>query len=428
MAKCQLTITLNEPDRIYREGDTIRGTVQVQVDQAVHCKGLDVETSWKTHGRGNVDSDVIQSKTVFTGDWRAGETLEYPFELETAGWPPTYFGHHINVEHCVNARAKIPWAFDPKASETIRIAASQNPESSPRSKIASKITSGCIIAFIILSFFGFGMLIVATVFESAIGAAIIGAMGACLGAVFLVRHFMIQWTLGIPDCQFESLSVCQGDSLRGALSVTPKRNCKVNGITVKVIASESATSGSGTNRTTRYHTVFEQTIQIESGDRLLAGQTRRFDIECSVPEDAAPSFDLGDNQLNWTATTRIDVPRWPDWKNVQPFAVIPSGSVTQPPPQPSAIPPAQRKNVAEGITFAETVKHLWSVRDDAASRDVLVEATTGMTFNIEAIIERRLLYSGDGKQNVYANGHAVWARFPAPELPLILYVPHDWGR
>ncbi len=56
---------------------------------------------------------------------------------------------------------------------------------------------------------------------------------------------------------------------------------------------------------------------------------------------------------------------------------------------------------------------------------MLVEAVAGLSFTMEAIVERRLLYSGDDDPHVFQDGYAVWAHYPEPPLPLVLYVPHQ---
>ena len=69
MAKCDLLVELDEPNRVYRSGDKVEGTVHVTVDADVKCSGLVLSTGWKTHGRGNVTSGKVDEVTVFSGEW-----------------------------------------------------------------------------------------------------------------------------------------------------------------------------------------------------------------------------------------------------------------------------------------------------------------------------------------------------------------------
>ena len=117
MAKCDLSIELDDPKSVHPGGGKITGVVRVDVDKNVSTKGLIVSSGWETHGRGNVASGEFDSKTLFTGDWHAGDKLEYRFELPIGDWPPSYHGNYLNIDHCVKVRAKIPWGFDPKATQ-----------------------------------------------------------------------------------------------------------------------------------------------------------------------------------------------------------------------------------------------------------------------------------------------------------------------
>ncbi len=57
--------------------------------------------------------------------------------------------------------------------------------------------------------------------------------------------------------------------------------------------------------------------------------------------------------------------------------------------------------------------------------ETLVEAVSGLTFQIEAFVERRLLYSGEEDPHLYEDGYAVWAHHTEPPLPMVFYVPHE---
>ena len=143
----------------------------------------------------------------------------------------------------------------------------------------------------------------------------------------------------------------------------------------------------------------------------------------------------------------MDIPRWPDWvKSLNLFVGPSEAQSTQ-----SKLSPGQQQHVsvdvndqnrmdrdsqstrsgsstAGELTFAETVSQLWAVRQDQDQVEMVVEAVTGISFDVEAEVERRLLYGGDEDPHVYKDGYAVWARYPDPRLPLVLYVPHDLGE
>ena len=106
MAKCDLSIELDEPNRVYRGGEKVEGTVHVKVDSAVKCSGLVLSTGWKTHGRGNVTTGDVHDTTVFSGQWTEGAKYEYRFSLPAGDWPPTYHGRFLSIDHYVEAKCK----------------------------------------------------------------------------------------------------------------------------------------------------------------------------------------------------------------------------------------------------------------------------------------------------------------------------------
>jgi hypothetical protein len=205
-------------------------------------------------------------------------------------------------------------------------------------------------------------------------------------------------------------------------------------VTLHFKAREQCVSGSGSNRTTHNHIFFEQLETLQEATTLRAGDEHRFPLSVQLPENAPHSIDLNDNDLIWSATLRVDIPRWPDWVKEIPLLVVPSGEpveiqVSRPEQSsPQAVAAPQQNEATDGgITFAETASHLWGLRGDREQLETLVEAVSGLTFNLEAVIERRLLYGGDEDPHLYKDGYAVWAHFTDPELRLVLYVPHELG-
>ena len=432
MAKCDLSIELDDADRTYAGGEKVCGTVRVRADKDVNCSGLQIRTYWATHGRGNVDSKEVQSETLFSGQWLAGEQTEYRFELSVADWPPTYHGHHLNVDHYVEARAKIPWGFDPKTSAPFRVRPIKESETFGHRPKAIEI-KGPIAAFV-----GIGMiavfLVVAFIVSANIGWFLFPFLLIVPMAVgiFIVTRFLLPaWALGDVVCEFETERVAPGQQVRGELTIQPKKNVSINQIILVLSAQERCVSGSGTNRTTHRHNVLDQSFTIAEATSLRPNEKRRFPLTIEIPVNAPYSLSLDDNDLVWSANVRIDIPRWPDWRRTFPLSVIPSaesvdartiGAMDPEPVRTTAVSPEPEGGE---ITFAETVGHLWAVRQDREQTKRLVDAVTGLTFDLQASIERRLLYSGDDDPHLFKGGHAIWAHFPDPELPMVLYIPRD---
>lgn len=439
MAKCDLSITLDEPGGVFPGGGKISGTVHVNADADVKCKGLDVSTVWKTHGRGNVASGTVESITVFSGEWVAGQTESYRFELNIADWPPSYHGNYLNIDHYVEARAKIPWAFDPKASVEFLMQPTCGPDEAKTPSASKQLSgaAGCLIGgFFAVVFLGIFIGVCAGIVGAGMNEPIFLIIGGAVVSLIVgfigLKFYLPRYLLGPVHCELQSTQVFPGGHVNGELKVRPKRNVPINAVTMKFVGEEVCVSGSGSNRTTHRNTFYEKETILEPEGVMQAGSEKTFPLSVPLPGDVPYSIDLSDNDIRWRVTVRIDIPKWPDWSQSFDIAVVPSGEQPQPLPPSEAEATMHVETVTSehttdesGLTFAETAAHIWSSRSDRDQVDLLVEAVTGLTFDIDANVERRLLYSGDEDPHVYADGYAVWAHYIDPPLPLVLYVPHD---
>ncbi len=439
MAKCDLSIELDDPDGMHSGGGTVTGIVRVRADADVSCSGLEVRSEWKTHGRGNVTSGTAGTLTLFSGEWRSGETNEYRFELPIADWPPSYHGHYLNVDHYVEARAKIPWAFDPKASAPFQVRPTCGPEgvTSQSSAVEVKGLVGCLVlAFFVIII---GMVIAGMGAALAVQPVIllfVAAIPVIGGLIWGAKVGLPKFLLGDVSCELETERVTPGDSVRGKLVITPRRNVSVNAITLQFLGREKVISGSGSNRTTHTHAFFDNTETLQPATTLTAGKVSTFPFAVTVPEEAPYSLELDDNSLNWSAKLRVDIPRWPDWTEELKLDVVPSGRAAE--EQPHHIPATAGESIEastaagqpggqSAITFAETAAHFWEARNDRRQAELLVEAVRGLSFELEAEVERRLLYLGEDAPISEREGYAVWARYPEPPLPLVIYIPNELG-
>ena len=93
MAKCDLVVELDEPDRVYRSEEMVQGKVHVDVDSDVKCSGLVISCGWKTHGRGNVAMGKAEEETV-------------PFSLDCAyQCSPERDGAELQSLYCIVEKA-----------------------------------------------------------------------------------------------------------------------------------------------------------------------------------------------------------------------------------------------------------------------------------------------------------------------------------
>lgn len=446
MAKCDLSVELDEPNRVYHEGEKVQGVVHVKVDSTVKCTGLVLSTGWKTHGRGNVTGGFAEETTVFSGQWTQGTKYEYRFSMSASDWPQTYHGQFLSIDHYVEAKAKIPWSFDPKAAAPFMVRVTQLPtwHAEELSQNLKKSKKPQTIGLLLVAVFFVPQLL----FTGWIGAGLLVFVGLAATVYWLKQKFLPRYLLGTPNVYVPEDSLVPGSKLVGEFITQTRKTVVTNAITVALRGTEVCVSGSGSNRTTHRNVIFEQIEQLQSNTTLQAGNENRCPFAFQLPEDAALSVNLKENSLIWSIEVEVDIPRWPDWRKNKSIYIVPadekrlgsgsdqSGAGVMMASAPLAREKSQaddsatensKSAIAEGVTFVETVAQIWAVRDDPDQLEMVVDAVTELSFTIEAQVERRLLYAGDEDPHVYKDGYAVWARYPAPRLPLVLYVPHDLG-
>ena len=343
MSKCDLQIVFDRPDRTFRGGDEVAGTVHVKVNQDVQCNGLVVEHFWQTHGRGNTATGPKQKQVLFQGNLRAGETLSYPFAFTVPDGPPTYHGNYLNVDHYVAMHVDVPWAFDPKCREEYVLLPSGRdwgcrPALAATSQNFKKFFSTAGVPIGVL------LIVLGVIFSCTIGVVLIPI--GCAVLFFSLRKSLAEKKIGTVKLNWGSSSVSPGGSFPLEICFTPRHSSALNGITAKLLGVERCVSGSGTNKHTHTHKLHEQTVPLVQACQVTAQRPVRVQGSVRVPEGDAFTFSAHDNDLIWSLEVRVDIPLWPDWVEkrvltvrppaeaefVEPIAVEPI-AVGQPPPE-----------------------------------------------------------------------------------------------
>lgn len=337
MSKCDLQIELDEPDRTFRPGDTIKGAVRVSVDANCECDGLTLECQWETHGRGNTNSGDPTVQTLHKGPWYAGEAHRYPFELEAPAGPFTYHGHYLNVDWYLNARADIPWAIDPKANTEFLLEPPAEP--TPPSRAApgaggANAQMGMKIGLIMGCIFGTVGLVI-----GGIGLALgmggdwdkwvlvpFGAVFGLAGVLILylaIRNSLAERKLGPVMFQVQPRQCGPGTTLTVDLECSPQASGEIQGITAQLRGYERCVRGSGTNKTTHTHELHSEQIELSGARSFAQGDELSLRGELTLPDDAPFSFESGSNDLIWDVSATIDIAGWPDWSSSQAVKVRP---------------------------------------------------------------------------------------------------------
>lgn len=391
MASCQIVIALDDA-KPRSGGEPITGTVIVRAEKDVNCKGLVARCFWSTHGRGNVDTGEVDKQTLFEGTWQAGQEYRYSFKLNTAAWPPTYYGTYLNVGHYVEARAKLSWAVDPKAQVEFPVVATTAPEDLKPTVAATQSTNivGWVIGGIIL-----------VVLLGAFGVILIFLLPIILlgvGLYWFFRTFLPRRITGPVTCELKTPRVTGGDTIEAQMSFTPQRSSTINGIEWTISCIEECSSGSGSNRQTHRHEVLKEIQRVSDTLQLTAGQKRNFEFRYRLPETAAPSLKFSDNHVKWNVIGRIDIPSWPDWTKTLPVIVSPNASAMA-----SLMPPvvspglagttvvdttvSSEKTLADQEWFRQVIKQIEQTQYEPDQLAIVIRAVRDFEFEVTATIE-----------------------------------------
>lgn len=424
MAACTLKIVIDDPNRTRVGGETITGHVLVQTEKDVNCKGLDVSSCWLTHGRGNVARGDAETQTLYQGPWNGGQEYRYPFKLTTAHWPPTYYGNYLNVGHYIEARAKLPWAIDPKAQEEFTVVASETP--ADLAPVNARAKKSSWVGWVVGATF-VGALLMLMIPVILIAVPFFGTIG---GLFWFFRVFLPKQITGPVNLVVEPDSASPGDAIGGHFEFTPKWNTPINGITWTVRCIERCVSGSGSNRTTHTHEVLSRTYTLAEAGSLVAGETQRHEVGFTIPATAPPSLKLTDNEVIWSSEMRIDIPRWPDWVNQKPFVVkvAGTGAASAQAAHPSlgvsdasAVVMAKLSDEDNDPWLTEVFQQILQCEDDSERLDVVIDALAGQEFSIT--VDTQGIVDEPYDAEIESEGSWIGAVDKARGVPLVLFVP-----
>lgn len=389
MAACQIVIALDDTQP-RSAGAPITGTIIVRVEKQVNCKGLVARCFWSTHGRGNIDTGEVDKQTLFDGTWQAGQEYRYPFKLNTAAWPPTYYGTYLNVGHYVEAKAKLSWATDPKAMVEFPVVATTAPEDlKPTTAPAQKMN---VIVWMIAVL----VAVLVLVAFSAVLVILLPIILLIAGLVWVFKVFLPKRITGPVSCELKAPQVTAGETVEAQLTFTPQRNSTINGIEWTISCIEECSSGSGSNRQTHRHEVLKETKRASETLRLTAGQKQSFDFRFQLPENAPPSLKFSDNHVKWNVVGRIDIPSWPDWIKTLPVIVSPNASAALAPPVvgsaalgTTAAEPAvsTEKAQADEEWFRQVIQQIEQTQHQPEQLAIVIGAVRDFEFQVTATIE-----------------------------------------
>lgn len=303
MAKNKLAVELRSPRESYRSGDTIDVIVHVDAEAEVQCKALTLNLGWATHGKGNRDKAVDSSESIYAGAIPAGHS-QYEGSVVvpnlSSKLPSTYNGHFLNIDWFVSAAADIPWAFDPKDEVRVYVEASESEQETPPVQWTAEPVKmrGHFAGWMFLAV----LLIAAAIFVGLknMGIAVIIALPAAYALMRCAGERSQQKALGVVEFGAWPPKAEAGMTVMALAKITPPSDVLIEKASVKLRLTESATSGSGTDKTTHRHVAWEVEETVAEDERIRAGESFVNEVPIETPRDLPPTFSAASNTLDWT--------------------------------------------------------------------------------------------------------------------------------
>lgn len=330
MSKLDLSIEFANPQRTYAPGEVVAGEVIVSANKDVDCRELVLSHRWETHGKGNKHKDMETTHWLYRGPWTAGDVYRYPFQFTAPDGPPTYHGHHLNIDHYVRARADIPWSIDPKTQEEFVLVPAAVPPDALADAAANEdnfveedfqghgapgewigILVACAVCGAVMYF------VDSIVFRVVCGIVLLIVVGG------FARRIMTRGLFREVVLRAQPQHARPGDSVAVRISAAPLKSLSVERITATLRGQEVCVSGSGTNETTHKHVLHQEELKLCRDVRLMPEEEFEYQAQFVIPHTDAYSFVAKDNKLTWSVDFQVHVPRWPDWKGELELFVTP---------------------------------------------------------------------------------------------------------
>ncbi len=324
MSNCQISITFDRPDRIYFGGETVRGVVKVNVQEDTKGNGIRLTHLWRTHGRGNAESGPEEVVLLAPAQQLiAGEQMEFAFEVIAPTYPVTYRGQLIFLDHYVRADVDVPWARNPWTEEEYILRPGLQPSQmtgsreqvislkppAPEAGVVGKIILWLVVIVLLGTVAAFALFLLPII--------------AAVGVYFWLRKMAVVARTGNVEVSMPHRIVAPAEPWPVSIHFTPRKSFQVNRIWLQIVGKETATAGSGSNKTTTTHELFSEQFILRDGGLLMAGETVDEKLVVPFPDTRAFSLDQANNTIKWTAEVRIDIPRYPDWVMTESLQVVP---------------------------------------------------------------------------------------------------------
>lgn len=316
-------------------GETLRGSVNVSVDEAVDCEGLDLELLYvrRDHhqgelmviGFGELEPEYHTRATrvrLFSGRWEPGEHT-YAFAIPVP-LPASYDGQLSSWSWVAYARANIPWATDAagRAPFRVKVPAGARTRYTPQpvtrsggeSAASTLAKHGFVLIGAPLLGMGLGSMIGGALELQRMWPALAGAVLGLMLAVLVLRSARAQASLRGPELEVAVLH--PGDGYRASADArqTPVLRCRavagggtaIEHVYISLAVREATTERAGGNR--RYDRPRHKEL-LRHEERLSCTADDVYTCELPLPDPGALPFSTGRDQLGrgviWEVTARV---------------------------------------------------------------------------------------------------------------------------
>lgn len=337
LKNCTVWIELEkDDDPTYEAGETVCGTVHVEVTEDCTCEGLTLELEWFTHGRGDTATERVHHEPLYEGSWTAGEHYTYPFKLTLPPGPYTYHGKYLNVDWRLRATADSSWSLDSEGKRELVLEPSGTEDDfnagdgvrtwastdGGRSFSADQLLVGA-------GFLGGGLLVFFV--SGGGGVRLFGGIAAVIGAVMLyhsIQNGLAEMSLEEVNVELSTTEVSPGDTVRCRVEVRSEKPVQLKQITVWLMGTEHVLESNASPETPRTHSIHQSQVVCSGSERaqLNPGAMRSFQADIEIPESVPFSFRKGSDKIRWEIAVHVGVSSWPAWTHREPLVVRPSAS------------------------------------------------------------------------------------------------------
>lgn len=334
MSACSIEIVLDRGSEPYHSGETITGHLIIVPYEEVDAKELKIVFCWKTHGSGNVDSEIIDTIAFDPPSWAPNQKQEVPFTFSLPSTPVSHTGTLVNVEWSIEAGLNRGWFRNDRTERSILVLPNASrPAEIPTQQHIETISStplkngwilpvalmvspiGGVTALYFTDSFAWLSDETASIIPFAV-ITLIEFICFTVGVFLFLRWRSRSQKIGSVSVNIEEGTITNRSSEgKNAVSIElthrPSGALQVKHVDMYLSYRELAWSGAGTNRTSKRIDNRIRTERVGSGLTLLPGQLFKEQAVLELPREPSPSFRSADNEVAWVAGVELEIEGFP---------------------------------------------------------------------------------------------------------------------